>query len=494
MKNINSLRVFKKNDKEIREDGKYVLYWMQINRRAEYNFALEYAVAWANKLDLPLLIYEGLRMDYPWASDRIHNFILEGMKENVAYFDDLSINYFPFVETKKGEGKGLVKALCNRAALIVSDEFPVFIIPEHNKAIAQKAEIPFYTVDANGILPMALTDKAPYSAFIFRRTVQKYFKEAYQNPPKKDSLNDLKNRARIVLENEFSSSYRDGRELLEDIPTLIQSIDIDHSVKTLPVSGTRKAALNQLGEFVTHRMDKYADERNHPDKKAYSGLSSYLHFGKISSFEIVDKVFEQQPESWSIDDLSPAGGKNRGYFKGHEFIESFMDELITWREVGYHFAHVRPDYAEFDSLPDWAKATHAEHESDPREYIYTMEQLENAESHDEIWNAAQRQLVEEGIIHNYLRMLWGKNILAWTPNAQTALEYMIHLNNKYALDGRNPNSYSGIFWVLGRFDRAWGPERPVFGKIRYMTSKSTRSKLKLDNYLKKFSGQKSFEI
>lgn len=494
MKNINSLRVFNRNNKNVREDGKFVLYWMQVNRRVEYNFALEYAVAWANKLDLPLLVYEGLRMDYPWASDRIHSFILEGMKENLEFFSDSEFSYFPFVESKKGEGKGLVKSLCEEAALIVSDEFPVFIIPEHNKAIAEKAEVPFYTVDSNGVLPMELTKKEPYSAFIFRRNVQKYFKEAYQNPPKRNPLEELKNRNKVELSAEFLSDYQHAENHLNDIFKFISSIEIDHSVTVLDLKGTREAALKQMDIFLDSRLSKYADERNHPDKRAYSGLSPYLHFGKISPFEIVEKVFERQPKGWSIDDLTPVSGKNRGYFKGHEYVESFMDEIITWREVGYHFAHVRPDYDKYESLPDWAKQSLAEHESDPREHIYSLEELENAQTHDEIWNAAQRQLVKEGIIHNYLRMLWGKNILAWTPNAKTALEYLIHLNNKYAIDGRNPNSYSGIFWILGRFDRAWGPERPVFGKIRYMTSKSTRSKLKLDNYLKEFSGQSNLGI
>ena len=166
--------------------------------------------------------------------------------------------------------------------------------------------------------------------------------------------------------------------------------------------------------------------------------------------------------------------------------ESFLDELVTWRELGYNFCWQRSDYDQYSSLPEWAQETLAEHQADPRPSVYTLEELQSAKTHDHIWNAAQTQLVTEGRMHNYLRMLWGKKILEWSRTPQNALACMIELNNRFAVDGRNPNSYSGIFWVLGRYDRAWGPERPIFGKIRYMTSENTARKLKLTNYLRKY--------
>ena len=199
---------------------------------------------------------------------------------------------------------------------------------------------------------------------------------------------------------------------------------------------------------------------------------------------------ERQPDGWELGEMKPNGGKRSGFFGGNSSIESFLDELITWREVGFHYAHHRPDYDKFESLPDWVMETMDEHRDDEREVVYSLEQFENAQTHDELWNAAQRQLREEGIIHNYLRMLWGKKVIEWSPDYRTALETLIHLNNKYALDGRDPNSYSGIFWCFGRFDRAW-QERPVFGKLRYMTSDSTRKKVKLNQYLDKFGAQKN---
>lgn len=488
MKNINSKRVFRKNEKEANTQGKYVLYWMQINRRMEHNYALEYAVAWANKLDLPLLVYEGLRVDYPWASDRIHQFILQGMKEHLQYAHTHDINYLAYAEKTKGEGRGLVKRLCEQAAVLISDEFPVFIIPEHNRAVASKVEIPFFTVDANGVLPMAVSEKDPYSAFIFRKTVQKYFREAFESAPKAEPLRDLKMRKKVDL-GPIITHYGINEDWRNDISSFVSSLDIDHQVEPLPVAGTREEALRRLDVFLDRKLNRYEDERNHPDTNASSGLSPWLHFGKISSHEIVSKALAQQPKTWSFNDISSSGGKNRGYFKGYGYIESFLDELITWREVGYHFAFHRPDYAEYTSLPKWALATLEEHKSDPRPKIYSLEELELSKTDDALWNAAQNQLRRDGIIHNYLRMLWGKKVLEWTPDAETALAYLIELNNKYAIDGRNPNSYSGIFWIFGRFDRAWGPERPIYGKVRYMTSESTRRKLKLDRYLAEFGSE-----
>ncbi len=170
-----------------------------------------------------------------------------------------------------------------------------------------------------------------------------------------------------------------------------------------------------------------------------------------------------------------------------EDAEAFIDQLITWREIGFNMSSRERNYDRYESLPEWALKTLAEHASDRRPWVYSLDQFERAETHDPLWNAAQRQLVEEGIIHNYMRMLWGKKILHWTSHPREALSIMIELNNKYALDGRDPNSYSGIFWTLGRYDRAWGPERPIFGKVRYMTSESTANKWNVKNYLKKYS-------
>jgi deoxyribodipyrimidine photo-lyase len=190
---------------------------------------------------------------------------------------------------------------------------------------------------------------------------------------------------------------------------------------------------------------------------------------------------------WNATKLGKPNGKMDGFWNMGENAEAFLDQLMTWREIGFNMCCRERHYLRYESLPDWALTTLEEHASDERPYIYTLNEFEESKTHDPLWNAAQQQLVREGRIHNYLRMLWGKKILHWSRTPQDALQIMIELNNKYALDGRDPNSYSGIFWVLGRYDRAWGPERSIFGKVRYMTSESTQNKWATKNYIAKYS-------
>ncbi|PKD44092.1 hypothetical protein [Rhodohalobacter barkolensis] len=490
MKNFNSYRVFKRNDKELNPDGEYVLYWMQINRRFQYNFALEYAVGWANKLGKPLLILEAFSCDYPWATDRSHTFMMQGMKEHLDYATDQKLNYVSFVEKEAGQYKKLLFDLASNASVLITDEYPVFIMKERNREYPNEVKIPYYTVDSNGLIPLGLTEKDPYSAYFFRKIMQKHFVEAFTHPPKQNSLDELENNSKIELPQSIFDDLPDAENSLNNIPDFIEHLDIDHEVKPIEWMGTRAAGLGMLGQFISQALLEYDDKRNDPDEKKTSQLSPWLHFGKVSEYEIVKAVMEYQPEGWDLDKITFNKGSTGGFFNGNPNIDGFLDEVITWREVGFHFAHHRDDYDQFKSLPDWVLETMNEHRDDPREWIYSYDELKNSKTHDEIWNAAQTQLREEGIIHNYLRMLWGKKVIEWTPDPETALQYLIDLNNTYAIDGRDPNSYSGIFWCFGRFDRAW-QERPIFGKLRYMTSESTRKKVKLKEYLNKYGSQKS---
>ncbi len=490
MKNINSHRVFKKNSKEPNHEGEYVLYWMQINRRFNYNFALEYAVAWANKLEKPLLIFEGFSCDYPWATDRSHTFMMQGMKEHLDYAERQNINYISFVEEEPGQYKKLLFNLAERACMLITDEYPVFIMRERNSAYPEELSLLYITVDSNGLIPLGLTEKDPYSAYLFRKIMQKNFLEAYTNPPMENPLGEQKNSGSITPPKKFFQDIPDARDALNHIPGFIEKLSINHDVKPIEWHGGRQAALGMLGQFIKNGLLVYDEKRNDPDEKKTSNLSPWLHFGKISEYEIVHAVLQHQPDGWDLDKITYNNGSTGGFFNGNPNIDSFLDEVITWREVGFHFAHHREDYDKFYSLPDWALKTLDQHRDDAREWAYNYEQLAQSKTHDEIWNAAQTQLREEGIIHNYLRMLWGKKVIEWTPDPETALQYLIDLNNTYAIDGRDPNSYSGIFWCFGRFDRAW-QERPIFGKLRYMTSESTKKKVKLKNYLNTFSNQKS---
>jgi deoxyribodipyrimidine photo-lyase len=266
----------------------------------------------------------------------------------------------------------------------------------------------------------------------------------------------------------------------------LAELPIDHSVGPVDYCGGASAADAALRDFLVRKLRRYTMDANQPDADARSHLSLYLHFGHIS----VHKVFRSiaREEDWSPAGLSDrASGAREGWWKMSAPSEAFLDELVTWRELGYNMSFLRNDHDKYESLPKWAQATLAKHSGDRRAHIYTLIEFEAAQTHDSLWNAAQRQLVREGRIHNYLRMLWGKKILEWTENPQQALEVMIELNNKYAVDGRDPNSYSGIFWVLGRYDRPWGPERPIFGTVRYLSSKNTRRKLRLERYLETFA-------
>jgi len=487
MKNINSHRVFKRNNQNPGPDGEYVLYWMQINRRFHYNFALEYAVAWANKLDKPLLILEAFSCDYPWASRRTHTFMMQGMKEHLEFAQQKKVNYMSFVEEETGQYQTLLKRLSRNASLIITDEYPVFIMRKRNENLPGELEIPYISVDSNGLIPLGLTDKDPYSAYFFRKIMQKNFIEAFTNPPEKDPLENLHNQTAVKIKEEYFRDLPDAERSLNDIEGTIEKLSIKKDVIPVEWLGGRAAALGMLGQFVKNGLLEYDEKRNDPDENKTSQLSPWLHFGKISEYEIVKTVLDYQPDGWDLDKITFNKGSTGGFFNGNPNIDSFLDEVITWREVGFHFAHHRPDYDQLDSLPDWALKTMDQHRNDNREWIYSYEELEQSNTHDDIWNAAQTQLRDEGIIHNYLRMLWGKKVIEWTPDYETALQYLIDLNNTYAIDGRDPNSYSGIFWCFGRFDRAW-QERPVFGKLRYMTSSSTRKKVKLKNYLEKYGG------
>lgn len=264
----------------------------------------------------------------------------------------------------------------------------------------------------------------------------------------------------------------------------LEGTGLDASVPPVPYPGTTEEAVRRFRALLQDRLGRYAEDRNHPDLDATSGLSPFLHFGTISSHEIFAGFAAHQ--GWSPLRLSErTDGARAGWWGMGPGAEAFLDQLVTWRELGFNMTSREEGYARYESLPEWARRTLEEHEGDPRPHLYTLEGFREARTHDPLWNAAQRQLLEEGVIHNYLRMLWGKKILQWTSSAREALDVMVDLNDRLAVDGRDPNSYSGIFWCLGRYDRGW-PERPVYGKVRSMSSSRTRAKVRLEDYLDRF--------
>ncbi len=485
MTKVPEQRITKYNDRPINGDGHYVLYWMTAFRRPFYNFALQQAVNRAVELQKPLLILEALRCDYPYASDRLHRFILGGMFANQHHFSGTTASYYPYVETEKGAGKGLLQALGEDACLIVGDDYPAFFLPRMLRAAAARVDVLLEAVDANGLLPLRAAEKDYPTAYAFRRFLQKELRGPLLDLPQPDPLAKLKLESLTQLPKSITERWLAASDqLLAAGPETLASLPIDHSVPATDETGGWQAADNCLQRFLDERLAQYP-QRSEPDLQVTSELSPYLHFGQIATQQIVQALIER--ENWTIDKLSPdAKGKRSGWWGMSEAAESFLDELITWRELGFNTCVLRKDFDRYPSLPDWARETLEKHRTDPRPQRYAFEDFEQARSHDPLWNAAQTQLLEEGRIHNYLRMLWGKKILEWSVDAETALQTMLTLNDKYALDGRDPNSVSGTFWCLGRYDRPWGPERPIFGKIRYMSSENTARKFSVKAYLQRY--------
>jgi deoxyribodipyrimidine photo-lyase len=472
----------------VRPDGEYVLYWMVAHRRPFDNFGLERAAWWAERLGKPMVVLEALRIGYRWASDRIHRFVIECMADNAQAFAKKPVLYYPYLEPASNAGKGLLEAWAARAAVVVTDDFPCFFLPQMLRLAARRLEVKLESVDSNGLLPMRAADKVYERAFSFRGFFHKNFAKHVDAAPLRDPLN-VKLPTPPKAPNDIAQRWPMLR--FEDAASLdLRAFDIDHSV--VPVARTPggwQAAERRMHAFMD-RLDRYEEARNDPDADAGSGLSPYLHFGCISPHRILAEIARRC--HWTIAAIRPkSAGKNRDWWGLPTAAESFLDELVTWREIGYNMCHLDERYDQYDSLPAWARKTLEEHATDDRPHLYTLEEFAEARTHDPLWNAAQRQLTREGRIHNYLRMLWGKKILEWTKHPTEALDVLVELNNKYALDGRNPNSYTGIFWTLGRYDRPWGPIRPIFGSIRYMSSDNTKRKVAVKEYMAEYGERTS---
>ncbi len=403
-------------DRPPRPEGEFVLYWMIAQRRLAWNFALDRAIAWAEELGKPLVVLEALRCDYRWASDRIHRFVLEGMAENARRAAGKRLLYFPYVEPAAGAGKGLLRALSQRAALIVTDDFPCFFLPRMVEAAARQVECRLEAVDGNGLLPLSATDAASPTAYAFRRLLQKKLPGHLDSMPAAAPLDtlDLPVLEKLLVKGECRAMGSCLRRTAGRVAGGARRV----ADRSLGRAGRRCAAEAQPPRRIsrpsfTGSFCSYAENRNHPDEDGASGLSPYLHFGHLSVHQILHDL--AQVERWSPEDVATsASGAREGWWRMSPPAEAFLDQVVTWREVGYHFCHHRPDYDRFESLPPWALATLAKHASDLRSPRYELDELAAAQTYDPLWNAAQRQLTGEGRMHNYLRMLWGKKVLEWS--------------------------------------------------------------------------------
>jgi deoxyribodipyrimidine photo-lyase len=464
--------------------GDYVLYWMIAARRLTASYALDHALDRARALGKPLLILEPLRCSYLHACDRFHRFVLDGMAGRRAPLLAAGIGYYPYVEPEPGAGRGLLEALSRRACLVVTDDTPTFFLPRMVAAAAARLTVGLHAVDGNGLAPLSATRREFPTAYAFRRFLQKDLLARFGEAPADRPLQDTAIPRFGPLPHDVALRWPPAAEALLDEGEGLRDLPIDHGIGPTELQGGEAAAEAALAQFLAARLPRYDEARNDPDEDATSGLSPWLHFGHLSTWTVLHALAAH--EGWSPAAVSSrADGSKEGWWGMSRAAEAFLDELVTWRELGHVFAHHRPDHARYDSLPDWALQSLEAHADDPRPHLYDLASFEEARTRDPLWNAAQRQLVREGRIHPYLRMLWGKKILEWSRTPREAAETMFTLNDRYALDGRDPNSSSGILWTFGRFDRPW-PERPIYGVVRSMSSERTSRKVEVTRYLERF--------
>jgi deoxyribodipyrimidine photo-lyase len=452
---VETERIRKLNDRPFRDPARYVLYWAQMNRRVESNHGLLYAIELANRKGLPVLYYEGLTCSYPSANDRLHTFILEGVPDTARRLKKLGIGYVFHLRRRQSDPNDALYQLARDAAAVVTDDYPTFIAREHNRRVPQKLDTPYYVVDSSCIVPMSTMTKREYGAYTIRPKIKKVLAQ-YLKPA--DAI-------RVKHKYEVESQHPLHTEVAKDkIAELVASCEINHSLAPSPsFAGGRDAAERRMDFFLDHNLRRYARERNEPGARATSGMSPYLHFGHISSLEIALSV--------------------KDYADEHKLVaEEFLEELIVRRELAFNYARFvdRPDRLE--DLPDWVQQIMRQHASDRRDPLYTRQQLEQAETYDELWNATQKEMRLRGKIHGYYRMYWGKKILEWSATYQEAVDTMVAIHDRYALDGRDPNTYTGILWCFGLHDRPWF-DRPIFGAIRYMSLEGMKRKTNTRAYL-----------
>ncbi|HXE09095.1 MAG TPA: deoxyribodipyrimidine photo-lyase [Acidobacteriaceae bacterium] len=444
-------------------NGKCVVYWMQRAQRGRDNHALDVAVDVANALGLPLVVYFAGMAKFPHANLRHFAFLNRGL---IDVEEDLAERGIAFV-LRNSPHESLGKLLVDvNAAIYIGDENPLRAPERWRHQLASLIRIPFWTIDADVIVPSKLIGRAQYGAYTIRPRLQRLlpdFLHPYRNPKADREWQSPQGFRSSSPRDDMTRGWK----------------DLDGSVQPLEAwIGGSHAANNRLHYFVTKLLHNYERDRNRPERDGTTMLSPYLHFGHIGPLTIALAV-------------DAAVKKDRALRPARD---AFFDELIVWRELAVNFVKHSQHYDSAGCAEDWAKKTIAEHAKDEREHLYSLAQLEHAETHDDLWNAAQTQMTHVGWMHNVMRMYWAKKILEWSPDIETAFQRAMHLNDKYFLDGRDPNGYAGVAWaVVGKFDRAWG-ERPVFGKIRYMSGASTGGKFDSKLYIEQMRALKGEEF
>lgn len=454
-----------------RPDGDYVLYWMTAARRTRFNPALEHAVGLAAAADRPLVVLDALQADHPHASARTCTFAVEGMEAVRARFAAAGVRHHPYVEPAPGAGRGLLAALARRAVAVVADDVPGDFRARLLAAAARTSAVRLDAVDGAGLYPVRAAGRPFHRAFDLRRHLAVALRPHLARAPVAEPLDLVP----------FPRDPALPAEVLERWPArtaLPQGVDA--GVPALPGRGGEARAAARLARFLDH-VEAYAEDRRHPDLDGTSALSPWLHWGHLSVHDVLAALAHR----YRVD---PAVVGLEGF---PEAVRGFLDELVTWRELALNGAAFLPAHDRYEGLPGWVRATLDAHRADPRPYRYDRDTLEAGRTHDAVWNAAQGQLVAEGWMHNQLRMVWGKKVLEWSATPEEAFHTLLHLNDRWALDGRDANSVAGIAWVFGRYDRPWGPERPVYGLVRYMSTASSARKLQLDATVRRYGGAAS---
>lgn len=443
------------NQKRVRtlKEGKVasgpVVYWMSRDQRVMDNWALIYAQQTALKMQKPLIIIFCLVGSFLDATKRQYAFMIKGLMEIEKSLSQKNIPFCILWGNPYDEMLKFVRKF--NISTIVTDFDPLKIKREWKKHLAERIDIPFFEVDAHNIIPCWITSqKQEYGAQTIRPKILRLLKEFDEEFPE-------------ILNHPFS---RKKKQWSNDWDKIINLLKITDAIKenSLFISG-EKAAGFVLKDFIEHKIHRYAKHRNDPNLDYQSNLSPYLHFGHISSQRVMIEIKR------NVDD-----SENKG---------AFLEELIVRRELSDNFCFYNKDYDSFKGFPDWAKTTLDNHRHDIRRYIYDLDTLENARTHDELWNACQMEMVKTGKMHGYMRMYWAKKILEWSESPEDAMEKAIYLNNRYELDGRDPNGYTGIAWSIGGVhDRPW-QDRYIFGKIRYMSYNGCKRKFNIKSYIEK---------
>jgi deoxyribodipyrimidine photo-lyase len=449
-------RILVRREGPPRKDGRCVVYWMQRSVRIVDNPALDVAIEAGNLLGLPVVVYFQVIPNYPNANLRHYYFLQQGLRDVQA---DAAERGVGFVLRRSPEGS--LEALLEEvgAALLIGDENPCREPERWRRALAKRLRLPYWTVDADVVVPARVFDRSFVLMHHFRPHLKAELPRFLVAGKKIAPIHAWKPGKKL-------ESYSLDEDITSGFTKLDRSIGPVDSF-----TGGTHAALKRLREFVNLELREYDTTRNHPEVKGTSRLSPYLHFGNVGPITIALAAQKAVREGKAAQAAA----------------DRYLDQLIGWRELSVLFVRHEPNYDNWECAAPWARKTLVEHTADARPHRYTLAQMESAETGDELWNAAQREMVQTGWMHNYMHMYWAKKILEWSPDAARAFEWAVLLNDRYELDGRDPNGYAGIAWaIVGRHDRPWF-NRPVFGLVRSMSGASMAKKFDADQYIRQNS-------